>query len=108
MAPAAVTDEFVLVATAGASESALHCFTLGGERVWRYDMTADSNGGPLVVGDRVLLGGDDGTLRLLRLTDGVQVWSYRVGGPIESSPAVAGGFVIVGCNDGYVYAFRVE
>jgi len=107
MAPAAVTDEYVLVVTA-AAESALHCFTLAGEFVWRYAMSGGSNGGPLVVGDRVLLGGDDGYLRLLRLADGERLWQYRVGGPIESSPAIAAGFVIVGCNDGYVYAFRVE
>jgi len=108
LSPASVTADRVLVATSAMSGAALHCFTLDGQEVWRHEMSAGSSAGPLVVGDRVLLAGDDGYLRLLRLSDGGQIDAYRVGGCIESSPAVAGGYIVVGCNDGYVYAFRTE
>jgi len=63
------------------------------------------NSSPVICGDKVIVGSDDGRLYLLALADGKQVWSYEMGKPVTSSPAVVGGLVVVGCDDGYVYAF---
>ena len=60
---------------------------------------------PVICGDKVVVGSDDGRLYVVSLDKGKELWSYEVGQPIESSPAVAGGKVVVGCNDGGVYCF---
>jgi outer membrane protein assembly factor BamB len=60
---------------------------------------------PVVCGDKVVVGSDDGRLYLVALNDGRQVWSYEIGQAIESSPAVADGKIVVGSNDGSVYCF---
>jgi outer membrane protein assembly factor BamB len=60
---------------------------------------------PVICGDKVVVGSEDGRLYMLRLSDGRAVWSYEIGRPITSSPAVAGDMVFVGSDDGYLYAF---
>ena len=60
---------------------------------------------PVVCGDKVFVGSDDGRLYVVTLAAGKALWSYEIGEPIESSPAVAGGRVVVGGNDGGVYCF---
>jgi outer membrane protein assembly factor BamB len=60
---------------------------------------------PVICGDKVVVGSEDGRLYLLRLSDGTRIWSYEMGQAVTSSPAVAAPTVVVGCDDGYVYAF---
>ena len=60
---------------------------------------------PVVCGDKIVVGSDDGRLYLLSLSKGKELWSYEVGQPIESSPGVAEGRVVIGADDGYVYCF---
>jgi outer membrane protein assembly factor BamB len=61
---------------------------------------------PVIAGDKVVVGSDDGRLYLLDLADGRSLWSYEIGEAVASSPAVARGWVVVGADDGQVYAFR--
>ncbi len=63
---------------------------------------------PVICGDRVLVGCDDGWLYLLDIEDGHEVWSFELGAAIGTSPAVGDGFVVVGCDDGCVYGFSTE
>ena len=60
---------------------------------------------PVICGDKIVIGSEDGRLYMLNLSDGKQVWSYDIGQPVMSSPAVANQMVVVGSDDGYVYAF---
>ena len=76
-----------------------------GKRLWAFRTRAEINSSPVICGDKVVVGSNDGRLYMVKLADGKKVWSYDLGDSVESSPAVAGGLVIVGCSDGRVYAF---
>ena len=60
---------------------------------------------PVVAGDRVIVGSDDGRLYIVSLTDGTERWNYELGQPVQSSPAVVDGHIVIGCDDGSVYCF---
>ncbi len=76
------------------------------ERVWTFQTLGEVDSSPVICGDRVIVGSEDGRLYLLSLSDGRKVWSYETGQAISSSPAIANGIVVAGCDDGYVYAFE--
>ena len=64
-----------------------------------------SDSSPVVCGDKVVVGSDDGRLYLVSLSDGKELWSYEIGQPIDGSPAVADGKIVIGSDDGSVYCF---
>ena len=79
-----------------------------GELVWEF--RPPGRGGkidssPVICGDKVVVGCDDGRLYMLRLDNGEQVWSYQIGEVITGSPAVAAGRVVIGAEDGLIYVF---
>ena len=59
---------------------------------------------PVLVRDHAVYGGLDGTLYVVRLTDG-QTTSFKTafGAPITAPVAIANGRVYVSCEDGYLY-----
>jgi len=63
---------------------------------------------PVICGEKVVVGSDDGRLYLLDLDKGTELWSYEIGQPVESSAAVAGQRVVIGCDDGRVYCFGLK
>jgi len=63
---------------------------------------------PVVCGDKVVVGSDDGRIYVVSLKDGTELWSYEIGQAIGTSPAVADGKVIVGSEDGSVYCFGAQ
>ena len=60
---------------------------------------------PVIVGDKVVVGSDDGRLYVVSLKSGKEIWNYEIGQPVGSSPAVVDGRIIVGSDDGSVYCF---
>ena len=68
-------------------------------------MLGKSTSSPVVVGDKVIFGADDGRLYVVALATGKLVWSYEIGKELTASPAVAEELVVIGCVDGNVYAF---
>jgi outer membrane protein assembly factor BamB/predicted phosphodiesterase len=60
---------------------------------------------PLVAGEHVYCGADDGIFRGVRITDGSVVWSADLGAPIRSSPAASGNVLLVLTVDGTLFAF---
>ncbi|MBI4581293.1 MAG: PQQ-binding-like beta-propeller repeat protein [Planctomycetes bacterium] len=60
---------------------------------------------PVIVGDVVYFGANDGWLRALDLNTGEPLWQYRLGVPIASTIAVTGNTIVVAAWDGTVYAF---
>jgi outer membrane protein assembly factor BamB len=76
-----------------------------GKVVWTFQTRGEVDSSPVICGDKVVVGSEDGRLYMIRLSDGSSTWSYEIGQPVTSSPAVARGMVVVGCDDGYVYAF---
>ncbi len=68
---------------------------------------------PVVVGETVYVGGDDGSVYALNTADGSTRWSFEIGRNaadegVRSTPAVAGGTVYVGGPDARLYALTVE
>jgi outer membrane protein assembly factor BamB len=63
---------------------------------------------PVIVGDRVVFGSDDGRLYLVDLGSGEEVWSTTLGEAVTASPAVAGGRVVIGSEDGVLYCYGAK
>ena len=63
---------------------------------------------PVVCGDKIVVGSDDGRLYMVNLANGKEIWNYEIGQPVASSPAVVNGTVVIGSQDGNVYAFGTK
>jgi len=84
----------------------LHCLDrASGTQVWEFATRAKVDSSPVVCGDQVVFGSDDGRLYILGVASGKQTWSYEIGKGITASPAVAAGIIVIGSEDGSVYAF---
>ena len=58
---------------------------------------------PVLAGNRLAVGSNDGVLYVLDAATGKEVWKFEAGAAIKSSPAVADGRLIVGDTDGRIY-----
>jgi len=76
-----------------------------GQDVWAFATQGKVDSSPVVVGDKVVVGSDDGRLYVVSLKNGEKLWSYEIGKPVGSSPAVADGKIVIGSDDGSVYCF---
>ncbi len=84
----------------------LHCLARStGKPLWAFPTRGKVDSSPVICGDKIVVGSDDGYLYVVSLTTGKALWSYEIGQPIASSPAVVQGKVVIGCEDGTVYAF---
>ena len=63
---------------------------------------------PVVDGETVFIGSEDGKLYALKTEDGEEVWSYATKDKVDSSPAVGDSLVYVGSLDGTVHAINKE
>jgi len=70
---------------------------------WRVPTDGDVTSSPVVVGDVVYVGSDDGHLLALDRTTGKTRWRYDAGSPVQSSPAVGRGLVFITSRDGVVH-----
>ncbi len=60
---------------------------------------------PIVVGDRIWVGGDDGVVRCLDARDGKLMWQYATGGEMRIAPTYWQGRLFAGSDDGWVYCW---
>lgn len=84
----------------GLAEGELH---LPLNNAWSVDFPAGSMSSPIVCGNSVVIGCDDGVLYALHAPDGQQLWSYDSGAPIESPPLYHAGSILFGTQDGTLY-----
>ena len=63
---------------------------------------------PVVDGETVFIGSEDGRLYALKTEDGEEAWSYATKDKVDSSPAVGDSLVYVGSLDGTVHAINKE
>jgi outer membrane protein assembly factor BamB len=61
---------------------------------------------PLITGDWLLAGGDDGRLLAIDVATGDVVWSGELGAPVRASAALTGNQVFVSTTDGLLVAYR--
>ena len=76
--------------------------------VWTFATRGQVDSSPVVCGDKVLVGSNDGRLYMVSLKTGKRLWDYETDDAITASPAVAGGQVIIGSEDGTVYCFGTK
>jgi len=75
---------------------------------WRFHAKAAIVSSPVVSGQTVYVGSDDGRLYALRTADGSKIWEFETKGQVTSSPAVADGIAYVSSLDGNVYAVDAQ
>jgi outer membrane protein assembly factor BamB len=76
-----------------------------GKARWVFSARGNVDGSPLIGGNRVMIGSDDGRLYLLDLADGKERWSHELGDKLSGAPAFADGHIFVGGDDGHLYKF---
>lgn len=76
-----------------------------GQLIWKADAMA-SVPSPLVVGNRLLVTEDRGTILCFSATTGQQLWKQRLGGNFSASPALAGDLVYLPNEAGKMFIFR--
>jgi outer membrane protein assembly factor BamB len=74
----------------------------GDTELWQFRGDEGGSGSrPVVAGDIVYVGNDDGNLYA---ADGSERWRFETGETVSSSPAVVDDTVYVGSRDGTLYA----
>jgi len=63
---------------------------------------------PLVVGDWVIVGSDDGYVYVFSVANGEKSWEYNTGAPIKASPAISGNLVVVNNFAGNIFGIVLE
>ena len=73
--------------------------------LWEFPTRGMIDSSPVVVGDRLFFGSQDGRIYGLDCRSGKEVWRYDAGGKILASPAVAAGKLVIGSDSGKLYCF---
>jgi outer membrane protein assembly factor BamB len=73
---------------------------------WQRDLGAVGDVTPVVDREMVWAGTQDGTLRLLRSSDGREISKLSVRAPVTTAPLAAGPTVVIGAGRGEVVAYR--
>ncbi len=101
----AVAYGAVYVATASGR---ILCFDAAdGALRWKVKLPQSVGGGarasPVVAGERLFLGGDDGRLYAYSARTGRLLWTYRTGSPVLSAPIAANSVLYLPGSDGLLY-----
>jgi outer membrane protein assembly factor BamB len=84
----------------------VHCLDrTTGKPVWTFTTRARVESSPLVAGNRVFVGSNDGLLYELDLPTGKKNWEFTAGAPLSASPAAVAGSLVIGAQDGVLYCF---
>ena len=101
---AAVTDQLVIV---GGHDKVVHGIDRkSGKEAWFFQTRGKVESSPVVVGQRIFIGSNDGNLYGLDMS-GKEIWKFNAGKPISAAPAVGEGVLVVGSEsrEGKVYCF---
>ena len=102
--PAIMADGTVF---AGERGKRLHCLAAAdGAEKWSFRTKGRVDSSPVVTGNHVVFGSDDGNVYAVSAKSGEEVWKYEIAQPVQSSPCIAGGRLVIGSDDGSVYCFR--
>jgi outer membrane protein assembly factor BamB len=67
---------------------------------WKFPTGDRIVSSPILNGNVIYFGGDDGNVYAVNANDGHQIWKHKTGGPVPSTPAVEGETLYVGSYDG--------
>lgn len=88
---------------AGSKDGWFYAFEPGGEVVWKAKLGATSSL-PLVDGQRLYLGTDDGQLLAVNAATGEVLWRYASRAPVLEPPVIAGELILFANESDEVYA----
>jgi eukaryotic-like serine/threonine-protein kinase len=71
---------------------------------WRFPTGDRVVSSPIIKGDLVYFGGDDGNVYAVDASNGHQIWKHKTGGPVPSTPAIDGETLYIGSYDGKFHA----
>lgn len=72
--------------------------------LWTFSAEGAITSSPVVAGERLWFGSDDGKVYCLDRQSGAEHWSFETADMIEAPPLFVDGMVYVGSNDGWLYA----
>lgn len=75
---------------------------------WQFPTQGHVTSSPVVWGDTVYFGSEDGRVYAVNVQTGRKRWQFRTRGPVWSSPTVMGGEVFCGSSDGKFYVLDAE
>lgn len=87
----------------GASDKMLYALDRRGLFLWAYKTRDNIPTRPLVIGDHLVIGSEDGRVYILDKTGGRLKETLISGGPVGASPVEAAGLAVIGSYDGAVY-----
>ncbi|MBS1879880.1 MAG: PQQ-binding-like beta-propeller repeat protein [Actinobacteria bacterium] len=79
-----------------------------GKLLWKRSLPGRAESSPLVLGDTVYFGCENGQLFALSTSTGKVRWATTLGGPVKSAPAYRHGVLYVGDYGGYMNAVRAS
>lgn len=114
--PVAVSSEYIVVSTrsevfaVSRAEGTREWGVQKGETVQQSSASVESttNSAPVIDENTVYVGGPDGVIRALALSDGSERWTVTANGQVNSTPAVVDGTLYVGSRDSNLYAIDTE
>jgi len=77
-----------------------------GKPLWSLQTGDFVKSSPVVAGNTIYIGSDDGKVYAVDATSGQEIWHITTGDKVESSPALADGILYVGSFDGKLYAIK--
>ena len=72
--------------------------------LWSFDTGDSIESSPVVVGNRVYFGSENGYVYCLDASSGNEIWNFTTNNEVDSTPAVVDGVVYVGSSDRKLYA----
>jgi outer membrane protein assembly factor BamB len=100
----AAHDAVTRLVVAGTRDGWLHALREDGSVAWEFQGAGAFAGEPLIDGDTVYAGCNDGRLYAVVLTTGKERWRYEAREALGTRPALAGGLVVVASLQDSVYA----
>jgi outer membrane protein assembly factor BamB len=79
-----------------------------GRTIWKRDLPDRAESSPLVIGNTVYFGCENGRLYALSTVNGNERWSAELGGAVKAAPAYYGGRLFVGDYGGHMNAVDAE
>jgi outer membrane protein assembly factor BamB len=75
-----------------------------GQTRWHRDIPSASESSPLLDGDKLFFGSQNGTVYALNARNGNVLWTYHAGGAVKASPTLSGGVLYFGDYSGHLQA----
>ncbi|TKJ35852.1 hypothetical protein CEE39_00545 [bacterium (candidate division B38) B3_B38] len=79
-----------------------------GEEIWRFETGDEVHAPPIIEGEFLYAGSDDGFLYALTPREGRLRWKFSTSGKIVAAPLLFEGTLFVGSYDNYIYALHPD